>query len=79
MQKWEDPQNFAVNRLEPRAWFIPFSDPKSAHYGQAGDSPQVRVLGGEWQFKFAERPDEAPADYQEVDFCDCDGVLTRWI
>lgn len=72
MQKWEDPQNFAVNRLEPRAWFIPFSDPKSAHYGQAGDSPQVRVLGGEWQFKFAERPDEAPADYQEVDFCDCE-------
>ena len=72
MHKWEDQNNFAVNRLEPRAWFTPFADAESAKWGQPGDSTLVRPLGGEWQFHYAERPGEAPADYYEPDFCDCD-------
>lgn len=72
MHKWEDQNNFAVNRLEPRAWFTPFADAESAKWGQPGDSTLVRPLGGEWQFHYAERPNEAPADYYEPDFCDCD-------
>ncbi len=72
MQKWEDPKNFAVNRLEPRAWFTPFEDSASAKWGQPGDSTLVRTLGGEWQFNYAERPELAPEGYYEVDFCDCE-------
>lgn len=72
MHLWEDIQNFAVNRLEPRAWFTPFEDAASAKWGQLGDASLVRKLGGQWQFHFAERPELAPKDYHQVDFCDCE-------
>ncbi|NLB68853.1 MAG: beta-galactosidase subunit alpha, partial [Lentisphaerae bacterium] len=67
MHKWEDQNNFAVNRLEPRAWFTPFEDADSAKWGLPGDSTLVRVLGGDWLFHYAERPGDAPEDYFEVD------------
>ncbi|MGI5868341.1 MAG: glycoside hydrolase family 2 TIM barrel-domain containing protein [Kiritimatiellia bacterium] len=70
MKKWEDLNNFAVNRLEPRAGFTPFADADSAKWAAPGDSSLVRVLNGDWQFHYAERPEEAPADYFEVDHDD---------
>lgn len=70
MHKWEDPNHFAINRLEPRAWFLPFEDAASAKWAQPGDSSLVRVLGGEWQFDYAERPEAAPADYYAIDYDD---------
>lgn len=73
MNKWEDPNNFAVNRLDPRAWFTPFEDAASAKWAQPGDSSLVRTLGGEWQFCYAERPEDAPADYFAIDHDD-----TEW-
>jgi len=72
MHKWEDINNFAVNRLDPRASFVPFEGAESAKWAQPGDSTLVQMLDGEWQFTYAECPGAAPADYTAVDYDDSD-------
>ena len=65
---------FAVNKLPPRSYFIPYPDraaadavtPKEKRYR----SPKVQCLNGEWDFKFYPRPAELPTqfDTSAVDF-----------
>ena len=62
MHKWEDQNNFAVNRLEPRAWFTPLK----TQIQPSGDCRRFHVsscAGGDWLFHYAERPGDAPEDY----------------
>ena len=55
---------FAVNKLPPRSYFIPYPDraaadavtPKQKRYS----SPKVQCLNGQWDFKFYPRPAELP-------------------
>ena len=72
MHKWENPSNFAVNRLAPRAWFTPFENADAAKWALAGDSTLVQNLGGQWLFNYAERPELAPADFEKPEFDDCE-------
>ena len=58
---------FAVNKLPPRSYFIPYPDraaadavtPKEKRYR----SPKVQCLNGEWDFKFYPRPAELPTQF----------------
>ena len=48
VHKWEQIQNFGVDRLAPRAWFTPYPDADAAR--QMDASPLVRSLNGDWKF-----------------------------
>ena len=64
---YHDFSTFAVNKLPPRSYFIPYPDraaadavpPKQKRYA----SPKVRCLNGEWDFKFYPHPAELPTAF----------------
>ena len=76
---------FRENRLDARAYFIPFgskeaakcSDPKKVRYS----SDRVRVLNGEWDFKYYKRmkdlPDPFDTDAVEFDRIPVPSVWSR--
>ena len=70
MHKWENPSNFAVNRLAPRAWFTPFENADAAKWAAPGESTLVQNLGGQWLFNYAERPELAPNGFEAPEFDD---------
>ncbi|WP_135549917.1 glycoside hydrolase family 2 TIM barrel-domain containing protein [Paenibacillus cymbidii] len=49
---WEDPQLLQVNRLKPRAYYIPYADESAAAARRRGDSPFYRTLNGSWKFSY---------------------------
>ncbi|MCL2351783.1 MAG: DUF4981 domain-containing protein [Firmicutes bacterium] len=70
---YEDPAVTGVNRLAPRAYYIPFA--KDAPRGDArlynlrrGLSPFYETLDGGWKFAFLERPEDAPEGFFAGDF-----------
>jgi beta-galactosidase len=69
---WNDLSVIHEMREEPRAFAFPFDDRASAiaGAGPAGylNSPNVRLLNGEWDFFFAETPGDAPSGFTERAF-----------
>ena len=61
---YADPRVVEVNRLPPRSYFVPYLDRASADAVAPArrryDSPLVRCLSGEWDFRFYPRPAELP-------------------
>ena len=49
---WEDPNRLHVNCIKPRAYFIPYSDEESARENIRGSSPFIKMLNGDWHFKY---------------------------
>ncbi|MFL0249573.1 glycoside hydrolase family 2 TIM barrel-domain containing protein [Clostridium neuense] len=49
---WEDLNVMHVNRLEPRAYYIPYGDAKTAFNKKRGESPYYQTLNGSWKFKY---------------------------
>ena len=69
-----DFDKYSINELTPRSYFIPYPDRKSADAAAGKDkrynSPLVKCLNGDWDFKFYPRPAELPdvLDTDEVKF-----------
>ena len=59
---WEMPELTEINRLPIRATLHPYSTLASARAGKKEDSPWVKPLGGQWDFKLFKNP----ADVQPV-------------
>ncbi len=61
---FENVHAYAVNKCEPRAYFIPFSDAEKARTVSLAEerysSDVVRCLSGEWDFLFIEDPTTLP-------------------
>ncbi len=57
---WEDPTILHRNRLPAHATLVPFADEATALAGERGQSPFVRLLSGEWDFKWCPNPCELP-------------------
>ncbi len=59
-----DFETYEINKMAPRSYFIPYPDRKSADAVTPSEkrynSPKVRCLNGEWDFKFYPRPAEVP-------------------
>jgi beta-galactosidase/evolved beta-galactosidase subunit alpha len=68
VHKWEQIQNFAVDRLAPRAWFTPYPDADAAR--QMDASPLVRSLNGDWKFNYAPTPIDSPEGFESANFDD---------
>lgn len=71
--EWENPEVFAVNKLAPRAHFIPFQDQEKALSFNPEDSDRYQLLNGDWDFKFYTNPDSTPANFSDADY-----VLEDW-
>src|SRR5207248_6634638 len=58
---WTNPELTSLNRLEPHATLVPFRSAEDAARLDPARSPWFRSLDGEWQFRLAARPEQAPA------------------
>ena len=65
---WEDPTINDVNRLEPRASFIPFTATEQARTEDKWQSPLIQSLNGMWQFHLANNPAERRVWFFKNDF-----------
>lgn len=68
---------YSENKLASRAYFIPFPSRKEAdkpaYIDERYSSPLVRVLNGEWDFKYYNKPSEMPLEF-DTDSIDFDKV-----
>lgn len=51
---WEDLNVTHVNRLKPRAYYIPYADAETAFNKKRGESPYYKTLNGSWKFRYYE-------------------------
>ena len=77
-RSWESPELPSLNRLQPRATFVPFPTPELAATLNHTRSPFYRPLDGAWDFRLAERPEKAPAALQRRTGWDVVDVPSLW-
>ncbi len=76
-------ETYRINEQTPRSYFIPYPDRASADAAEGKNkrynSPLVKCLNGDWDFKFYPRPAEIPdiLDTENVDFTTID-VPSCW-
>ncbi len=68
MNDWENHTLPHVNRLAPRAFFVPYHDEASALSGERGRSERFRLLNGIWKFHHSESVQESPEGFQHPEF-----------
>ena len=51
--EWESPENIALNKEQPRAWFFSFQDVESARKVLPENSKYWLSLNGDWKFNWA--------------------------
>ena len=59
IRAWESPELTSLNKLPPRASFIPCATPRQALAREAGKSTRVLSLNGEWAFRLFASPEAA--------------------
>jgi beta-galactosidase len=79
---WENPEVFNINRENPHATLISFSDEKSALEALKSNSPNYLSLDGTWKFNWVKSPDQRPFyffkdDYDTRDWKDIE-VPSNW-
>jgi len=62
-KEWESPQDIALNKEYPHAWFFSFGDTQSARKVLAENSTYWKSLDGTWKFNWAPDPDSRPKDF----------------
>jgi beta-galactosidase len=65
---WENPAVNEINKLPPRAWFIPFANENEVDVDDIWASSMVKSLNGEWLFHMSENPGERPYYFFKNDF-----------
>ena len=71
--EWESPQQLALNKEQPKAYFFSFQDITSARRVLPENSKYWKSLNGNWKFHFAKNPDERPKDFYKTSF-----NVSRW-
>lgn len=67
-KEWESPENLALNKEQPRAYFFSFQDVESARKVLPENSKYWQSLNGEWNFNWAPDPDSRPKDFYKTEF-----------
>jgi len=62
-EPWEDPLVCGINREPARATAYSFGNEKDAITCDRKNTNRVMILNGDWDFYFAIRPSDAPADF----------------
>ena len=80
--EWQSPQQLALNKEAPHAWFFSFGDVESARKVLPENSSLWMSLDGEWKFNWAPTPDERPVDFYlpgyDVSSWDAIQVPSNW-
>ena len=63
---WNDVNVIHENVEQPRAFYIPYLDEKSALASQ--QQGNILSLNGEWKFEHADKPADRPVDFYKADF-----------
>ena len=66
--EWESPENLALNKEQPKAYFFSFQDVNSARKVLPENSKYWQSLNGDWDFNWAPDPSSRPANFFETDF-----------
>lgn len=66
--EWESPENIALNKEQPRAWFFSFQDVESARKVLPENSKFWQSLDGNWKFNWAPDPESRPMDFYQPTF-----------
>ena len=65
---WENPAVNQINKLPPRAHFIPFANLEQARNEEKWQSSLIQSLNGMWKFNLAQNPSERPYWFFKDDF-----------
>ena len=66
--EWQSPEELALNKEQPHAWFFSFQDTESARKVLPENSDYWMSLNGTWKFHWAPNPDERPAGFYAPDY-----------
>lgn len=66
--EWENLDVIQINRLAPRATFVPYRSIEAALEGNVWACKNVQSLNGKWQFHWSPDPQSRPADFYRPDF-----------
>ncbi len=67
-EEWRDPRVVGGNRLEPHAFYIPYSSVDQALANRWEASPYFLSLNGLWKFHWAKNPRLRPGEFYREDF-----------
>jgi len=73
-KSWEDPLICGINRDRARATAYSFSSVEEALKGNRDNCGRLISLNGEWDFHFAIKPEDAPADFFKTKLSDWDKI-----
>lgn len=66
--EWESPQELALNKEQPKAYYFSFQDVNSARKVLPENSKYWQSLNGIWKFHFAKNPAERPKDFYQPSY-----------
>lgn len=67
-KEWESPQQLALNKEQPHAWFFSFANTEEARGVLPENSTYWQSLDGTWAFHWAPVPNERPKDFMNPSF-----------
>ena len=67
-KEWDDPQNYALNKEQPRANFFSFQSVEAARKVLPENSSYWQSLNGQWKFSWVKTPAERPVDFYKTDY-----------
>ena len=65
---WENPEVFGRNKEPAHCTLMPYADETTALRGTRQASPFFLLLDGQWKFRWARKPADRPAGFQEPGF-----------
>ena len=68
--EWESPENLALNKEQPRAWFFSLENVESARKVLPENTAYWQSLNGEWKFNWVKSPDLRPKNFYETTYDD---------
>lgn len=81
-KEWESPQDLALNKEQPHAYFFSFKDVHDARKVLPENSPYWQSLNGTWKFNWVKTPDERSKNFfdpkTDVSAWDNVGVPMSW-
>ncbi|MEG1579695.1 MAG: glycoside hydrolase family 2 TIM barrel-domain containing protein [Bacteroidaceae bacterium] len=66
--EWNSPQQIALNKEQPRAYFFSFQNTESARKVLPENSKYWMSLNGDWKFNWVKTPAERPADFYKTTY-----------
>ncbi|HNC24119.1 MAG TPA: glycoside hydrolase family 2 TIM barrel-domain containing protein [Opitutaceae bacterium] len=68
LKTWQSPETLSLNRLAARATLFPYPTAEAALANRREQSPWLRSLNGDWDFRLVGRPEDVPAEFVQPGF-----------